>query len=478
MQLSCENCGAEFAQGKVSRKLRFAVCGFCGTLHNIALITAERAGRPYVPPPLFLPDGMTVEHMPGGVRLVFRERNPSIPIGAVAGFMLSGAFLITCVPAWILAPHYVDWRLFWQIVNLATVPPILYGIYLTIALLVNRVETVVTTTEIVSRKRPLPGLSGSRVALSRIKAIHARGRQLGPQSERKEYSLQLISGDGREFSIGAGYDEPEIADAIKHFVLQAIGLESPPESMEAPKGQTRILNARVREPKVPSKIELACRSCGAPIPLREVRKEALAARCAQCGVVQDARAFLRHGIVRPRRNPGFHAPWVVDVGPKHLTVASVVKWDSYRGLLPWIVPSGLSTLALIPLGLLGYWMVFSMLAPFSVIAAVFGYAFWQAIQTQRVVVNADGLLMQRGPLRALRATSVGIRDAAQIVSLSPTDSGTLSGFGLMLITRDHQRVPLLDGLHDWEHVLYLEQEMERILNIRQVAVPAARRHAP
>lgn len=475
MQLTCENCGAEFEPGRVSRRQRFAVCTYCGTLHNITLITAKRAGREYVPPPLFLPDGMTVENVPDGVRMTFRERNPRVPIGAVVALMFSGVFVFTGLWAWILKPHYVSHRLAWQVVNLLTVPVILYGIYLTIAMMVNHAVVVVTNKEVVSRRRPLPGLAGSRVALASIKSVHARSRRISTENKRKEYSLQLVSGDGLLFSIGAGYDEPEIADAIKHFVMQALGLEAPPASVEPPKGQTRVLNAQVREVKAPAKIELSCRSCGAPIPLREIRKEVLAARCAQCGVVQDARAFLRHGIVRPRRNPGFSERWTVDVGPGHLVAGTVAHWHEHRALLAWFVPSALATLALIPLALLGYWLLFSLLVPITILSAIFGCTLWEVLQTRRIAVNANGIMIQRGPLRALRSNTLGIHEAAQVVSLSPSDPKATTGYGLMLITRDHQRVPLLDGLHDWEHVLYLEQEVERLLNIRDTAVPAARR---
>ncbi len=475
MQLACENCGAEFEPGRVSRKHRFAVCSYCDTLHNITLITAKRAGREYVPPPLFLPDGLTVENIPEGVRMCFRERNPKVPIGAVVGFMFVGLFVFTGLWAWILAPHYVSGRPAWRVVNVLTVPVILYGIYLTIAMLVNRVEVLVTNSEIVSRKRPLPGLARSRIKLAGVKAVHARSGRNSTENKREAYSLQLVSGNGVEFNIGADYDEPEIADAIKHFVMQAVGLEVRPATVESPRGQTRVLHAQVRETTAPAKIELSCNSCGAPIPLREIRKELLAARCAQCGVVQDARAFLRHGIVRPRRNPGFNDPWVVDVGPGHLVAGTVVRWRDYSRLLAWFVPSAAATLALVPLSLLGFWFLFGLLVPTAIFAVGFGYALWEGLQTRRLAVNANGILIQRGPLRALRSTTLPARDAAQIVSLSPMDAKDETGYGLLLITPDHKRVPLLEGLHDWDHVLYLEQEIERLLSIRDTAVPAARR---
>jgi hypothetical protein len=474
MQLTCENCGAEFESGKVSRRMRFAVCSFCGTLHNIAEITARRNGRAYVPPPVFLPKGVDVEDTDAGVRVRFRHSNAYVTPLVASGLLIAAALAIAFPFAWMDASFgnvRPALRVTWVVFALLLLP----SIYTVVANLVNYRIVLIAPTGVRVSSGPLPLKPARWIGFQGVRGVVAR-RYLDSQQANsfQGYSVSLKVVGRDDIEVSTGFTDPEVADVLRHYLLQATGLQ--PRSLPRAPGRTRVLfrGAQGSEPaagaRAPAKLELACRSCGAPIPLRNIRRELLAADCTQCGVIQDVRPFLRHGVPRRRRNPGFHPPWELVEGPDALEVWNLRPWRALAGPFGIYVAGAILCLAGIGLSLVfepSYLLLLGIL--------VFGLGgtfrlFWPYMQGRHVAAGPAGVVLTSRPFGSLRRREFPASSVAQLVSLA-----TVEGLSLVLILKDNQRVPLLDGLHDWAHALYLEQRIENLLNVQDVTVHNVRR---
>lgn len=474
MRLTCENCGAEFDPGKISRRMRFAVCSFCGTLHNIAEITARRNGRAYVPPPVFLPKGVDVEETGAGVRVRFRHSNAYVTPLVASGLLAAAAMAITYPFVWMDGGSGGSTpvsRVMWVVFALLLLP----GIYTVVANLVNYRVVLITPTGARVSSGPLPLKPARRIDFQGVSGVVARryvDSQQADSFQGYSVSLQVVGRD--DIEVSTGFTDPEVADVLRHYLLQATGLEA--RSLPRAPGRTRVLfrgaqdSAPAAGARMPAKLELSCRCCGAPIPLKNIRRELLAADCTQCGVIQDVRPFLRHGVARRRRNPGFHAPWELVEGPGGLEVWNLRPWQALAGPFGFYVASGVLCLAVAGLCLVlkpAYLLLPGI--PMLGLGGTF-WLFWPHMQGRHVAAGASGVVLTPRPFGPLRRREFPVSSIAQLVSLA-----TVEGMSLVLILKDNQRVPLLDGLHDWAHALYLEQRIESLLNVQDVTVHNVRR---
>jgi hypothetical protein len=182
------------------------------------------------------------------------------------------------------------------------------------------------------------------------------------------------------------------------------------------------------------------------------------------------RGFLRHGIKRPRRNPGFNPPWYAAVEPALVTAWHRRSLAEMTGVLAFVVIGVVGLIASFLLAaLVEIALVGTAVVPLILLGAgVWGL--WHELQGRTLAATPQGVVVASTPLASARKREFPAASIAQLVSL-----GDGSGFTLLLITTDNERVPLLDGLHDWAHVLYLEQQIENVLGIEDVAVTHVRR---
>ncbi|MCB9895286.1 MAG: hypothetical protein H6839_12610 [Planctomycetes bacterium] len=482
MQLNCVNCGAEFEPDKVSRKLRFAVCAYCGTLHNIAEITAKRSGREYVPPPVFLPRGLEVEETDDGVRVTFRQLKPYTSSIAFAGSIFLVGMAATHWLAWGKGTggnNSVElWQWILRVMYLIAAGVVAVTGYVVFANVMNRVKVLVTSTSIRRAFGPVPfrpALERSFAGMADVQVKTSSGR-LDPDGN-VGLSVVLRPVEGAGVVIVSGLFDPDVADVVRHFLLQALRSKARPSN-----GRTKVLfkdaayelaeSARNRRQTV----ELACRSCGAPIPMKRIRKDLLAASCEQCGVIQDVRAFLRQGVPRRRRNPGFHAPWFAVEEPGRLVVWQRPDQAGVHLLIGVCVGSG----ALIAIGVLAGIMGGIAWLALALVPAIMLTFFFQADDAiprgQEFQASHDGVAFGPAPFAAMRRRTIHRDSIAQIVSLD--ESAGHRGYSVLLITPDNERIVLLDGLSDWGHALFIEQRIEHLLAIEDVAVSHARRPTP
>lgn len=477
MQLNCDNCGAEFDPGRVSRKKRFAECAYCGTLHNIAEITARRTGREYVPPPVFLPKKMSVSESEHGIEIEFTHVNERVTGLMGMGLVFLAGMVITAYFVWGKGSGTASGaygivgiaRVLWLLAGI----PVLTSIYLVIAGLVNRQRVSITRTSVTATAGPLPVGRKRTTSFASIKGVRAKSRTpLRNDSAYFEgYEVVLTTDAGEDIEILSGFADPEVADVLRHYILQAVGLQQ--RSGHGSAARTRVLFSEARTappqpgPRTPAKLELSCGSCGSPIPKERIRKDLMAAECPHCGVIQDVRAFLRHGIQRRRRDPGFRPPWHAVVEPGRVQVWRQGKVS--RAVLALMIFGSVGLLAALLLSI----FVHSALISFGLVplllAGAATWGLWVELQGRTLAATPQGISAARVPFANSRRHEFPSSEIAQLVSVSSN-----RGFSLLLITRNNERVPLLDGLSDWAHALFLEQQIESILGIEDVAVTVRR----
>lgn len=233
---------------------------------------------------------------------------------------------------------------------------------------------------------------------------------------------------------------------------------------------------------------LSCKSCGAAMRGDGFDRRLGVVVCAHCGAIFDltrradreavlpelpvapagkaaggARApvALPAGMVVDRQGPGRLAVrWRWFQWPALFLLFFAVAWDSF--LVFW------------------YGIVFTMpdvpwiMAVFPLVHVAVGVAITYTAVAKllnRTTVDCDGMALRvrHGPLPWWPQPTVPVAALEQLYverKVKRGKNGTTVSWNLLAVTRDHSGLPLVTGLDDLDQALWLEQELEDGLGIR------------
>jgi hypothetical protein len=243
-------------------------------------------------------------------------------------------------------------------------------------------------------------------------------------------------------------------------------------------------------------MDVRCRRCGARVPARDVNLDEMLARCLQCDAVFELRgkatarpavelpAGMQVQIDRPDRpdRPGdpYRSPGRLRADvllqwrwyrPRHLLVLgfTLTWWFVLIGWYAIVATTGAPTLM--------------MLVPLLHVAAGLGLAYVSVAllrNRSRLVVTSDRLEVQHEPMPWPGARSVPVAEIEQIyctegVAYTVNDH-PVPGFSVRARTRHNGDLVLVKNLPEVEQALFIEQTLERALDItdRPVAGEVAR----
>ncbi|MCO4771904.1 MAG: hypothetical protein KDA24_17870 [Deltaproteobacteria bacterium] len=147
-----------------------------------------------------------------------------------------------------------------------------------------------------------------------------------------------------------------------------------------------------------------------------------------------------------------------------------VAWDGF--LITWY-SMGLASGDQMPL-------IF-FLFPLAHVAVGVGLTYWTAalfLNRSTVTVTRDELRVSHGPLPWFPSPRISVGELEQLYverKVSHRKNGTTVTFKVMAVTRSHTGRKLIGGLEELRQALYLEQEIEQVLGIRDRPVAGEHR---
>ncbi len=243
-------------------------------------------------------------------------------------------------------------------------------------------------------------------------------------------------------------------------------------------------------------MHLNCPHCGVDIPAEDMHLENELAKCCGCDAVfsfahaMDQDAARRRGagpgradrrrreqavIGRPRRLEVREGGGVWEVRRRWFSpvafflVVFCLFWDGF--LVAWYAIGATQFREMGGVGVIFF--VFPILH----VAAGVGLTWYTVavfVNTTRVRLEQGSLSIRHGPLWVPGNRTIAGHEIEQLFCkerISRGKNGTSISYELLALLKDRQRVKLLTGYREIEEVLYLEQEIERRLKIRDRAMP-------
>jgi hypothetical protein len=234
-----------------------------------------------------------------------------------------------------------------------------------------------------------------------------------------------------------------------------------------------------RQTYPPAMQSMACAACGAPLRAEDLDRRLDVVTCAHCHAVfdlsrrHDRKAVIGGGDGNRERHPV----------PLPERFRSDSRGDRFRVSWTWRSPAAFMLLvfAVAWWAFLVNWYsramssgdLFAILFPIAHVAVGIGVAYRGLaglLNTTHVEVERNGtLVVKHTPLPWWPAPRISASDLEQLYTTTKVRSsknGTTTTFELHAVLRDHKNRKLLAGLTSLDQALYLEQEIERHLGIR------------
>lgn len=230
---------------------------------------------------------------------------------------------------------------------------------------------------------------------------------------------------------------------------------------------------------------LSCRTCGAPLNADDLDRRLAIIGCRSCGAIFDLarRKDREDGVAQLAREPApERAPVALPQGfelstrdghlritrrwfnlPELVLIPFAVAWNAF--LVGWYatalgndMPGGMNIIMLV--------------FPVVHVAVGVGVAYRAVanlVNRTTLLVTPAALAVRHLPLPWWPAPSVPVGEVEQLYctrNVRHGKNGTSVTFELRAVTREHASLLLIGGLPDLDHALWMEQEIERHLDLR------------
>lgn len=220
-------------------------------------------------------------------------------------------------------------------------------------------------------------------------------------------------------------------------------------------------------------MEISCKHCGVEIPEADVNLDRLVAKCAECNAVfsiaeqvddESASRFERHAVPMPR---GITVKG--GMGDLRITYPWFKPLHFIGAALACLLTSGLAAGFLWPAVNQHQWQGYLCGLPAAIAGLGLAYlAIGNLLGRTVVKVDSGGLDARYGPLPPLGRKRVEAANIQQLYSkVEIRDSYSKNHiYAVRVVTREGQDELVVGGLTDSAQALYIEQEIERLLGIK------------
>ncbi len=227
--------------------------------------------------------------------------------------------------------------------------------------------------------------------------------------------------------------------------------------------------------------ELRCKSCGAPLAAENVVEHLAMARCSHCGAVMALEGL--HGWTdqaggEPKSRPPVPMPPGIRVEHPSGQFQITRRWYNH----------GLWFLLVFCIFWNGFMIVWHSIAlsqgawfmsAFGLIHTLVGIGVAYItlagfLNTTEIRVRYGELTIRSGPVPFPGNKTMRTDDIEQLYTkerISHTKNGVSYRYEVLAVKRDGRQEPLLKGLTEAEQALFIEQQLEQFLGIRDRPVP-------
>ncbi len=231
--------------------------------------------------------------------------------------------------------------------------------------------------------------------------------------------------------------------------------------------------------------QLACKSCGKPVPAEDVNLDKALAKCRLCHAVFDiteivgreASRAAEEAIPKPRRftienwGPELVLSWRWYTHALWIAIPFLVIWNGF--LVVWYA-AAVAAMNDDKSGIAAYIMLL-----FPLIHVAIGVGGIYAVLCgfcNRTVIRVSGgeLSVRHGPIPYPGNRQIPTADIKQLYCTETIHRGKRSSrttYNVMVKVREGDKLTLLSGLDDLDQGLYVEQQIEKHLNIQDKRVP-------
>jgi hypothetical protein len=228
-------------------------------------------------------------------------------------------------------------------------------------------------------------------------------------------------------------------------------------------------------------MDIICKGCGALIRAESVDLKAMAAKCQSCNAafsIADQVALADGSAPKARSEVPRPEPFTVE----YLGGTLCIKWRWYKPTaiilaaftLTW---EGVVFVFIIPsVGSGGDDFSVKLSILFTVIGIVLAYfTLTTFVNKTRIDVNTNALTVRYGPIPSVRGLSLPRDSLRQFYCVkqlygSRNRSSARTYYHLQALNADGLAITVIRNLQDAEEALYLEQELERFLGIKDELV--------
>lgn len=227
---------------------------------------------------------------------------------------------------------------------------------------------------------------------------------------------------------------------------------------------------------------MICRNCGAGLEADRIDTSLRIVTCSHCGSMHElSGGNFRHSGDRPQESEP------TTPRPERKEVALPNKFTVHRAVggieITWPIGHAVQGLVLLVIAA-GFAYVAITEGLYFLIAASVGIVYFGAVRTfnhHRVRTDSSSLQVTQGPLPWPGKRKLNVSDIDQLFSIEYETKQEIGNdtdrrveikkyYQLTARTRDNQQVKLLRGLSDPLQALWLEQEIEHSLGIRDKRV--------
>jgi hypothetical protein len=221
---------------------------------------------------------------------------------------------------------------------------------------------------------------------------------------------------------------------------------------------------------------LYCRSCGAPIEAGEIDKDLGLVRCRHCGSVYGLEVLPRHdsdGSFRAYERQSVPMPDKLEVADVGNELQITYRWFGLKFVFLIIFAVFWNGFMLLWHGISlasGAWFmsVFGLLHTAVGVGLAY-YTLAGLLNKTTIRIGMGQLLIQHWPLPWPGNRQLEASDVAQLFSrekISRSKNSTSYSYQVHALLQNGKKQKLLSGLTDVDQALYVEQEIERYLGIR------------
>lgn len=228
--LKCPSCSSPLEESSFDLDQGLVRCAYCGTLTTLPS-SIQRPPGFQERGPLALPDRISLESTPYGIRLVRRWFSPVV---------------------FFLIPFCLFWDgflIFWYVMSFSTGAPLVFNLfplihvavgvgltYFTLATLINKTHIAVERGEVVITHEPLPWFGYRRIPGMMIDQIYAKVHiTQGKNGPSTDYQLWLVNTAGKHEKLHANQLTQEQALYIEQQLEKALGIKDRAVAGELPR---------------------------------------------------------------------------------------------------------------------------------------------------------------------------------------------------------------------------------------------------